>query len=423
MKLNSTLLCAFVLMPFGIVKAQQAEGSPFDQSKFVPDIAFIMDISGLARNITNEKYFSLSTPGFGFPSLNQIGSDGANAKRGWNFNYGEMSLYSVVDPYFDLFAVLDVSPDGASIEEAYTTTRKLPYGLQVKAGKFLASFGRINEQHEHYWDFANCPLIDEAFFGAEGLNEIGAQITWVAPSSMYLVLGAEVMNGDNTASFGTTAIADPAGHINIDAVQGPNLYIGFIRTSFDIEDASILLGISNAVGTARNDLNYSSSSGTGQAVDANTDILGGDLTVKYSLDAIRFISFQNEYMYRVMNGTEYVRDSANAVSSLNLDKHHSGLYAQLVAKLDQQWQAGVRYDLLMQNNVTLNSIKQNLPANLPRYSAMIEFFPTEFSRLRLEFDRDESRYVQTLNGWNQQTYSQVSLQANFVIGAHSAHAF
>ena len=158
-------------------------------------------------------------------------------------------------------------------------------------------------------------------------------------------------------------------------------------------------------------------------MDANTNIIGGDLTVKYSLDAIRFISLQSEYMYRVMNGTEYVRDSVNAVSSLGIDKHHSGMYAQFVAKLDQQWEAGVRYDLLMQNDVTLGGVNQNLPTNLPRYSAMIEFFPTEFSRLRLEVDRDESRYVQTSSGWNQQPYSQVSLQANFVIGAHGAHAF
>jgi hypothetical protein len=128
-------------------------------------------------------------------------------------------------------------------------------------------------------------------------------------------------------------------------------------------------------------------------------------------------------MYRVMNGTEYVRDSSNAISSLSLDKHHSGFYAQLVAKIDQLWRLGVRYDLLIQNDVSFGGANQNIPANLPRYSAMIEYSPTEFSRLRFQFDRDESRYVQTTCGWSRQPYSQLTLQMNLIIGAHGAHAF
>lgn len=416
------LLCVF-LLPGGLLRAQSKEGSSFDQSKFVPDIAFILDVSGVARDIADQHYYSLTIPGFSYPFLNQPSSSGLNAHRGMNFNYGEMSLYSVVDPYFDLFAVLGLTPESASLEEAYFTTRKLPYGFQLKAGKFLASFGRVNEQHEHYWDFANRPLIATALFGEEGLNEIGAQATWVAPTDFYLVFGAEVLNGDNEQSFGTSGFSDPQRSVAIDAVQGPNLFIEFVRSSFDIDNASILFGFSNAMGTTRTDHGFSASGGTEAAVNANTDIIGCDLTVKYSLDAIRYLSLQSEYMYRVMNGTEYVRDSLNAVSSLSLDKRHSGLYAQIVAKVDQRWRIGVRYDLLMDDDVTLGGMNQYLPSNLPRYSGMIEYNPTEFSRLRLQFDRDESRYVQALGRWSRQPYTQLILQANLTIGAHGAHAF
>ncbi|MGD1045536.1 MAG: hypothetical protein ABR936_09450 [Bacteroidota bacterium] len=426
MKLKSTSISfvfLLLLLAAGLIHAQSKEGSAFDQSKFVPDIAFILDVSGVARNIADQQYYSLTIPGFSYPFLNQPSSSGLNAHRGMNFNYGEMSLYSVVDPYFDLFAVIGLSPDGAGLEETYFTTRKLPYGFQLKAGKFLASFGRVNEQHEHYWDFANRPLIATALFGEDGLNEIGAQATWVAPTLFYLVLGAEVLNGANEQSFGTAGFSDPKGSVAIDAVQGPNLFIGYIRSSFDIEDASILFGISNATGTTRTDHDFSSSGCTGEALNANTDIIGGDLTIKYSLDAIRYLSFQSEYMYRVMNGTEYQRDSSNAVSSSSLDKHHSGFYAQVVAKLDQLWRVGVRYDLLMQNDVSLAGTDQHMPSNLTRYSAMIEYSPTEFSRLRLQIDRDLSRYVQASGVWSQQPYTQIILQANLTIGAHGAHAF
>src|ERR1051326_7262374 len=316
------LLC---LLPVGLMKAQSKEGSSFDQSKYVPDIALILDLSGLTRDITNERYYSLSVPGFSYPFLNPIGSYGSNAHRGWDFNYGGKSLYSVVDPYFDLFAVIDLAPDAAGLEEAYFTTRKLPYGLKLKAGKFLASFGRVNEQHEHFWDYANRPLIASALFGEDGLNEIGAQVTWVPPTSFFLTLGAEVLNGDNEQSFGTSGFSDPGGTVSVDPIQGPNLYIGFVRSSLDIGEAAILFGISNAVGTTRTNQDFASPGAAGWAVDANTDIVGGDLTVKYSLDAIHYLSFQGEYMYRAMNGIEHSRNvSGTPHSPAPLDKHNSG---------------------------------------------------------------------------------------------------
>jgi hypothetical protein len=416
-------LFILLLLPGELLRAQSKEGSAFDQSKFVPDIAFILDISGVARDMADQKYYSLTFPGFSYPFLNQPSSSGLNARRGMNFNYGEMSLYSVVDPYFDLFAVIGLAPDGAGLEEAYFTTRKLPYGFQIKAGKFLASFGRVNEQHEHYWDFANRPLVATALFGEDGLNEIGALATWVAPTTFYLLFGAEVLNGANEQSFGTSGFSDPRGTVAIDAVQGPNLFIGYIRSSFDIEEASILFGISNAMGTTRTDQGFSG--GIGKAVNANTDIVGGDLTVKYSLDAIRYLSFQSEYMYRVMNGTVYTDNylSNIIISPSALDKHNSGFYAQVVTKLDQVWRAGVRCDMLLQNDVSLVGANQYMPSNLPRYSAMIEYSPTEFSRLRLQLDRDLSRYVPASGGLSRQPYTQVILQANLTIGAHGAHAF
>ena len=416
-------LFLILVLPLRLLEAQSTEGSSFDQAKFVPDIALILDISGVTRDMANEKYYSLATPGFSYPFLRQIGPSGSNAHRGWNFNYGELSLYSVVDPYFDLFAVIDLAPEGAGVEEAYFSTRKLPYGLKLKAGKFLASFGRINEQHEHYWDFANRPLIASAIFGDDGLNEIGLQATWVPPTPFFLTFGAQVLNGSNVQSFGTSGFSDPNSVVSMDPVQGPNLYVGFVRSSFDIDEASILFGISNAFGTSRTDQGFSSPGAAGQAVKANTDILGGDFTVKYSLDAIRYLSFQSEYLYRVMNGTEYMHDASNVVSSSSLDKHNSGFYAQAAIKLDQLWRMGVRYDLLIQNETSLGGIAQRIPSDLPRYSAMFEYSPTEFSRFRLQFDRDLSHYTSESGNWTQQPYTQVILQANLTIGAHGAHAF
>ncbi len=69
--------------------------------------------------------------------------------------------------------------------------KSLPWGFQVKGGKFRSSFGRLNVQHEHVWDFADAPLVNRAFFGEDGLVEKGVQINWLAPTPFYLLLGAE----------------------------------------------------------------------------------------------------------------------------------------------------------------------------------------------------------------------------------------
>ncbi len=403
---------------------QAKNNSPFDQSKFVPDISFIADISYLSRDLSNDSYSALHIPGTYFP-LGHINEDGHshagfNSLRGFNFNYGELSLYSIVDPYFDLFAIIHLVPEHAGLEEAYITTRKLPYGFQIKAGKFLSSFGRINEQHTHSWNFTDRPLISNLLFGDEGLNEIGGRITWVAPTNFYLMFGTEILTGDNEMSFGTASFSDPNRIIKVDEDEGPNLFIGYARSAFDIGETALLLGISYAHGSTKAEHDFSSTSGEGVAMKANSNIIGGDFTLKHSFDAVRYLSFQAEYLYRLMDGTYYTRDSMNAVNIHDLEKNQSGFYFQLIGKLGLQWRAGVRYDLINTNDAKIDGIKNSFPENLAKYSAMIEYNPTEFSRLRLQYNHDRSKYLEP-NIYK--PFSEIILQLNVTIGAHGAHSF
>jgi len=403
---------------------QSTSSSPFNQSKFVPDISMIVDFSWVSRDLNNNVFSELHMPGLTHHHHDKDHEHGSlNANKGFNLNYGELSFYSIVDPYFDLFAVLHVAEEHAGLEEAYITTRKLPYGFQLKAGKFLSSFGRLNEQHTHYLDFAERPLILKSFFGDEGLNELGARITWVAPTDMYLMLGTEILMGENEASFGTSGFSDVNGLVNIHERENPNLFIGYARSSFDIEEAAVLFGLSYAHGKTRMDEDFSASDGEGTAIDATTNIICGDLTVKYILDAIKYVSFQSEYMYRSTEGSLYNRDTSFAVEKYALEKQQGGFYSQLVAKLGLQWRAGVRYDLLNFNDVRIGNTKQNYPKNPTRYSAMVEYSPTEFSRLRLQLNHDRSKYQHTSDGLSYKPYTEVILQLNIAIGAHGAHSF
>jgi hypothetical protein len=317
--------------------------------------------------------------------------------------------------------VLHVSEHHLHLEEAYWLTKRLPAGLQLKAGKFLSSFGRINEQHTHYWDFAERPLVHEAVFGPEGLNEVGARVSLVPPLDTYLMLGGELLMGDNEASFGRTGIHSPTGAVSEESVNGPGLWTAYGKTSLDIGDASILLGGSVGRGATRIDNGFSAGLPDGQAVSGHTLVYGGDLTVKYFVDANRYISLQGEFLARSTDGTLY--DSTPTVESSPVERRQSGFYCQTVAKLGLQWRAGLRLDMLLQNAALQGGVRAELPRDLPRISAMVEYNPTEFSRIRLQYNYDRSRYSLEQYVYAPETVHELSLQVNLAIGAHGAHAF
>lgn len=82
----------------------------------------------------------------------------------------------------------------AEVEEAWVQTRTLPAGFQLRAGRFASQIGYLNEQHPHADDFVERPLLYRAFLGGHW-NDDGVRLNWVAPTPIYLRLGAEVFRG------------------------------------------------------------------------------------------------------------------------------------------------------------------------------------------------------------------------------------
>lgn len=391
--------------------------APFSQARFVPDIAFIMDFSYAHRDKANDSLSSLTNPGY------SKSDGGLNRKNGFNFNYAELALASSVDNYFDLFSNFHLSEFGFEIEEAYINTRGLPWGFQIKTGKFLSSFGRINSQHSHYWDFADSPLVFNNMLGEHNILEKGVQINWLAPTDLYLLAGAEFFSGENEKSFGNRGFT--SGTNKLEEVNGPNLFTGFIKTSLDFDDLIILGGLSYAQGGTRLLAESEESSSGGHmhvhALDnmsgsfaGGSRIFGADLTAKYLFDSYRYLSWQSEFLHRSLSGTQY-----NVNSKIALSQEQSGLYSQLIWKFNQQWRLGARLDLLLGNNVIEDNKNLNFAGYQPKYTAMVDFNPTEFSRIRLQYNHDRSRYIDS----TQQAVNEVFLQLNMAIGAHGAHSF
>ncbi len=347
----------------------------FDQKSFLPDIALILDSSMVSRNVNNSTYESYYIPGFSTYDSDKEAEIPFNKERGFNLNYAELALHSTVGPFFDSDAIFHLKPDAFEIEEAYLTSRSLPYNLRTKLGKFRSEFGRINAIHQHAWHFTSQPLVFEGLLGTEGINDAGVQLQWVLPTEdTYVMAGVEALQGNNDVSFGNT--------------ETNNLYIGYLKSSFDLTDdttalagASILHGKNNEGG--------------------NTDIYGADFTLKTSLEGYSSFMWQSELLNR---------NKETATQTLK----QAGFYTQLIYQYDQNWATGVRYDNLYKNLDTK-------PDNLDKYTAMLEYKPFEFTKFRLQYTYDKSK-VFGLNN-KRKNSSEILLGVTIEAGAHGAHAF
>lgn len=283
-------------------------------------------------------------------------------------------MSSTVGPYFDASAIFHLHPDEFEIEEAYLTSRTLPYGLSAKVGKFRSEFGRINAIHQHAWHFTSQPLAFEALLGTEGINDAGVQLQWVLPTDTYFMAGVEALQGNNDVSFGDT--------------EKNNLSIGYLKSSFDLGDSStVLAGASIMHGK--------------NAEGLDTNIYAGDLTVQTALDSYSSLTWQSELLYRDLD-------------SLDSAQKQAGYYTQLVYKYNQNWSTGVRYDSLFKN-------LENQPDDLDKYTAMLEYKPFEFTKFRLQYTYDKSKMFGISD--ERENTSELLLGVTIEAGAHGAHAF
>ena len=340
----------------------------FSQNAYLPDIALILNMSTVSRDIQNTDYANLSIPGFVDAGDLELPF---NKDRGFNLNYAEVAMHSVVDPYFEAFAMFHLHPNEFEIGEAYVQTTALPYSLRVKAGKFKSNFGRINSKHQHSWHFDSQPIIYKALFGPDGISDPGIQVQYIAPTDNYLMIGAEALQGNNDRSFGD--------------VEENNLYIGYIKSSIDIgDDLSMLGGVSIAHGK-----NTTSNS---------TDVYGVDLTLRDQLGSYSSLIWQSEFLQRDKNIGEKTNKQA-------------GLYSELIYQYNNNYSTGIRYDKITKN-ITNDK-------NMDRYTAMVEYKPFPMSRLRLSYTHDRTKMLND----NRIDINEVMLSLNIAAGAHGAHDY
>ena len=408
-------------------KAEQAAAAPpatqpaapsagTSPSAFNPAISLILQ-GTYARTSRDPNSFAIT--GF-VPSGGEVGPP----KRSFGLGESELFITANVDPYFRGALIAALTPENElEVEEAYFQTLSLPAGLMLKGGRFLSGIGYQNEIHQHAWDFQDAPLPYKAFLGNR-FQQDGVQLKWVAPTPVFLELGAELGSGrafpsNDQNKNGASAWALLA-HLGGDIGESYAWRAGvsYLRTS--------------ATNRTFNDVDALGAPVT-NSLTGRSRLWIADAVLKWAPNGNAThtnVKLQAEYFRRKENGSLGFDDSAGsgvfgAVSDA-FRTAQSGWYAQAIYQFMPRWRVGYRYDALRSGTTDIGVVTNGLgptaadfpvlaPHNPTRNTLMLDFSATEFSRLRLQLAQDKSRLGAT--------DSQIILQYIHSLGPHGAHRF
>jgi len=333
---------------------------------------------------------------------------------GFNLRHLELKFSADVDPYFKGSAIAAIDEDSAEMETAEIETTFLPGGLKIRGGKFYSDFGYINAQHSHQWDFTDQPLIYQLTLGEHGLNEKGLQFSWLAPTPFYLLSGIEVFQGENENMFAYHGEEPYPTH------DGPRLGVGWVKFGPNLSGRHALqIGAFGATGKHQEE---HSEDGGEEYFDGDSTFWGGDFVYKYNAPKPNgqgdFVA-QAEYLSREKDLQLVANDlEPDLVGNSKVD-NQDGYYVQVVYGFLPRWRAGVRWEQVGLTNETKepDGTKENYGTS-DRVTAMLDFSPSEFSRLRLQ--TSQGSYVTTEG---REDVTEVYVQWMVSIGAHGAHQF
>ena len=319
------------------------------------------------------------------PDISVIGDFQASYKNNTSrnldagINEAEISLQSVVDPYAraDFFLTIGKDPVtgkfSLDLEEGYVTTLSLPAQLQLKAGKFKSSMGRINPVHPHALPFISLPDGYENYFG-EGINDEGVSLSWLVPNpAFYQELVFQLTDGPiDNPSF---------------ARSPGNTYLSLahLKNFFNLSaNATLEVGLSGVTGANQFDL--------------RTNIGAIDLTYKWKpvqFNTYKSFTWQSEAWFSNANvAKDTIVNTFGMYSFINFQFSRRFFFTGMYSYSNKPYSAAT---------------KEN------SYSTTIGWYATEFQKLEIEGKTTRSNMEADRN--------QVVLRWIFVIGTHGAHQY
>jgi hypothetical protein len=338
-------------------------------------------------------------------------------EEGINLRHVELQLAAEIDPYFKGSVIAAVDTDGAELETAEIETTALPWGLKLRGGKFYSDFGYSNAKHSHAWDFVDQALVYQLLLGTHGLNDKGLQLTWLAPTPFYLLAGAEVFQGDNEL------LSAYHGDDPLSTHDGPRLGVGWLKLGPNLPgNHGLQFGAFAGTGTHQEEHDGDGDGAADHWLDGDSAFWGGDVVYKYNASkpyGQGDLTVQSEYFSRRKDLELVQHDLAPSLVGNDRVDTQDGYYVQAVYGFLPRWRVGVRWEQVgLTNDTELPDGSSASFGSSWRAGPMLDWSLSEFSRLRLQFNRGS---YETEDG--REDVNEIMLQWSVSLGAHGAHTF
>ena len=274
-------------------------------------------------------------------------------------------------------------------------------------------------------------MINSRLFGGDGTRGAGVRLSWLTPLPWYsqLYLGAQNPDSETAASFlGEAAHHHGAEEAEAESFEetiggwprsdraaedlGDSLFLVRWENSGDLSDeTSALLGFSALTGP------------NAAGEDTQSTLYGVDLTVKWKATRNErgwpFVQWQTEIMKRdyeagateIVGEDEVVRFPAETLEDW-------GFYSQLLWGFSPGWSAGLRIDYATGSGEGEEPRAEDATRDdRTRISPLLAWQPSEFSRLRLQYNYDEADHLADGDAHT------VWLGLEMLYGAHPAHKY
>lgn len=339
-----------------------------------------------------------------------VDHEGERPREGLAVDHTELNFSANVDDkFFGSVTAAIAQHEGnteTELEEAFIRTLPgmgLPDGMSIKAGRAFWTLGYLNEHHSHADDFADRPLPYRVFLNGV-FNDDGLEVSYVLPTDLYWEIGGGAFRGDDF----------PFGESD---GEGVGAWSAFARVGGDVgDDQSWRLGgyvLSGEAAGAR------TSNEKAVSFIGDTDLYVADFRYTWAPTGNareREVILQGEYFLRDEDGTYEDTDANTGV--VDFDDASRGWYAQGVYKFDPLWRVGARCSQLKAADTPAGLAGSALDANghdPKAYSVMVDWTNSEFSRVRLQYNREKLA--------RGQDDDQVMLQYIVSLGAHGAHKY
>lgn len=355
-------------------------------------------------------------------------------KNGFSTRGVEMSFSGEVDHMFDAKLNLNFHSDNAKgsseleIEEAIIHSNNFIKDLDFELGILKTNFGNQNRKHAHYWTFVDQSIISNRILGSEGLSSGGVNFYKELKdrNSSKLYFGLQNASGANAHSFQSTGGHEHGEEHEEEAAGGDDdehehgdsfILADENRTNFlgGLNDILYSLRYEKVVSKDSNqDIKFGASYlvGPNNHLDKKTFIGGLDLAItKEWLRANgEFSSYliEAEYMHR-----NYQAIDEGVHGSLK----DMGYFVQGLYKPINGFGYGLRYEKAWSGGDFAEAFALAQHGDRERLSALMEWDQSEFSKIRLQVNKDKWSHLGTKDAHS------VWLAFDVFFGDHPSHEF